>query len=114
MPEPDLPHAYIVTATLPDSQTADRYLRWLTEGGHLADVLRHGALSAQVIRLDDAGPAPVLETRYLFPNQDRLNTYIREHAPALRAQGLSLFPPSSGVVFHRRSGPVLAQIHTSP
>jgi hypothetical protein len=93
---------YTVVATLPDFATRDRYLAWLA-GGHVQEVVAGGALSAAVVRIDDPCPPYVCEARYLFPDAETLELYLRDHAPRLRAQGLALFG-DSGVTFQRSVG----------
>ncbi len=101
--------AYTVTATLPDSQTASEYIRWLQEG-HTDAVIAGGAESAAIILLDPepadgAAPGPVqVEVRYVFPSRDALDRYIQQYAPALRADGLKRFGSRPGVSFSRRTG----------
>lgn len=104
--------AYIVTATLPDAAVAEEYIAWL-EGGHVADVIARGALSGQIVRLDGAGGGDAMderrvEVRYLFPSRAGFESYEREGAPALRAEGIARFGPARGVRFERRVGEVVA------
>jgi uncharacterized NAD(P)/FAD-binding protein YdhS len=98
---------YSVTATLPDAQTRDSYVRWLREG-HLAAVVAGGALRAELILLDNEGPADPLRVRssYLFPSREAFENYVREHSAALRAEGLKRFPPERGISFERTIGVV--------
>lgn len=98
--------AYTVTATLPDEPTADEFIGWLRDG-HVADVVRAGALSGHVVRIDDP-PAPIrVEARYVFSDRDALDRYISDHAPRLRADGLARFPPERGITFERRVGRII-------
>ncbi len=98
--------AYSVIATLPDEPTASRYVRWL-EGGHVDGVVEGGAKSAMIVRITDPADPIRVETRYIFANREVFETYERDHAPALRAEGLELFGPDSGVTFERRVGSVI-------
>lgn len=98
--------AYTVTATFPDQATAGRYLAWL-EDGHVDAVIRHGAHSGMIIRIEDPSEPIRVETRYIFPTRQTFETYLRDGAPALRAEGVRLFPPGSGVSFERRTGSVV-------
>jgi hypothetical protein len=99
--------AYTVLATLPDEPTAREYIGWL-EGGHLAAVIAGGVTSAQVIRVQSSAEPIQLEVRYLFPNQQVFDRYVAEVAPALRADGIRLFPPERGIRVDRRFGVVVA------
>lgn len=118
-PSVDGPVFYAVTATLPDEATAAEYSSWLADG-HVQHVIRGGAESARVVRLDpDSTPSPGLagqaeapvrcriETQYQFPSRAAFDRYVREVAPRLRADGLERFPASRGVGFERRLGGVV-------
>jgi hypothetical protein len=102
---------YSVTATLPDDETARRYLAWLADG-HAAEVVAAGALSAQIIRFTDPSSPIRVETRYTFSSSAALSQYVREHAPRLRTEGLKLFPPDQGISFERRVGDLVKRIDT--
>lgn len=99
--------AYTVRALCPDPLTAQEYVDWL-KGGHIQEVIKGGALSAAVIRLDDqpAGPHRV-EVRYQFADRAALDRYLAQFAPALRADGLKRFPPERGVAFERTVGEIV-------
>lgn len=90
--------------TSPDKTVVDEWLAWLKDR-HLADVCRGGATSAQVVKLDDTLPS--YEIRYRFPNRESFEIYERDHAPGLRAEGLSLFPPERGIEYQRSTGEVV-------
>ncbi len=93
---------YIVTTEIDNTDTAQKWLVWL-KGGHLQAVLAGGASAASVYRAQAEGPAPVrIEVHYQFASADVLERYLREAAPALRAEGLAAFPPASGVRLSRR------------
>jgi hypothetical protein len=97
--------AYTVAVTFSDSALAEAWLAWL-RGGHLAAVLAGGAEQAEVVELDStAGRA--FEVRYRFASRQAFEAYERDHAPALRAGGLRLFPPEKGIVYRRSTGNVL-------
>jgi len=100
------PIHYRVMATLPDAATADRYLTWLTSG-HVAEVCRLGRATARVIRL--RGDRLQVVSTYEFASQGDLERYETEHAPRLRAEGVGLFPPESGITFVREYGEVLGR-----
>ena len=98
--------AYTVAATFPDPATRDRYIAWL-EDGHIDAVVQAGASSAMIVRITDPPDPPVVEVRYIFANHDTFDRYVRVHAPDLRAAGLRLFGPETGVRFARRVGTIL-------
>ena len=98
------PLLYSIVVTLPDAQTAERWLRWLRDG-HIAEVLAGGARAAEIVQVE--GPAHCYEVRYRFPGRDAFARYERDHAPRLRAEGLRLFPPEKGVTYRRAVGLVL-------
>lgn len=91
---------YSVFAALPDKPTLDRYLAWLTNG-HVQAVIAGGASSAAVSRLEPL-EANRVRVDYRFPDRPTLDRYEQTAAPALRAEGLRLFPPESGVRFERQ------------
>lgn len=94
---------YAVIATLPDESMRTRYINWLL-GGHIQQVCAGGATAASVVRLDGQ-PLRVM-ARYTFATRDDLERYIATHAPRLRAEGLALFGPETGVTFERLTGEV--------
>lgn len=97
--------AYTVIANFSDPALVDRYLAWL-QREHLADVCAAGAESAEVVRID--GDKAQLEVRYRFSSRAAYDAYLRDHAPRLRAAGLALFPPESGLSYQRTSGEIVA------
>jgi hypothetical protein len=98
--------AYAVTASLPDEATRDRYIAWL-RSGHLDEVIKAGAEAAVIVIVEEPSTPPQVQTRYTFRTRDAYERYIAHHAPGLRAEGLKLFPPTSGVSFSRTMGRIL-------
>lgn len=94
---------YSVTATIEDPAVASEYAGWLLQG-HTDAVLRGGALSARVIRLD--GETRRIETQYVFPSRDIFADYEAGPAIALREEGRRRFA-GRGVTFERRWGEIL-------
>lgn len=102
---------YTVRATCPSLQVRGRFLSWLSPN-HVAEVMKGGATAVRIVLPDregDTAPA-VVETQYVFPSRKALDTYLREHAPALRADGLKHFPPESGVTFARQVAEIAAEL----
>lgn len=102
---------YTVRATCPDVQTRSRFLAWLSPN-HVMEVMKGGASAVRIVlpdRENESGPA-VVETQYTFPSRKALDTYLRDHAPALRADGLKHFPPESGVTFTRQIAEIAAEL----
>jgi hypothetical protein len=97
---------YVVRCTFAPnaSAVAPRWLAWLREQ-HLSEVLAAGAISAEIIRVDNSGEA--YEIHYRFASRDAFDRYEREHAPRLRADGLARFPLNLGLKYERRTGEVL-------
>lgn len=95
---------YSVTATIEHPAVAREYTEWLLHG-HTDAVIRGGALSARVIRLDDESIR--IETQYLFPSRGAFSDYEAGPAVELREEGRRLFA-GRGVAFERRSGELLA------
>jgi hypothetical protein len=99
--------AYTVRAILPDDATAEEYVAWL-EDGHVDRVIEKGARSAMIVRLDhEPGQPPAVETRYIFATRENFDQYIRDHAPALRQEGLERFPAERGIRFERTVGRIV-------
>lgn len=96
--------AYTVSATFTDCKVAHEWVAWLT-GGHIADVLKGGAVSAEIIRID--GDECRYEIRYQFPSRESFRAYETNHAPRLRAEGLAKFPTSRGISYARSTGVVI-------
>lgn len=102
---------YTVRATCKDLPQRGRYLSWLTPN-HVAEVLAGGATSVRIVLPDrehDAAPA-VIETQYAFPSRKAFETYLREHAPRLREDGLKHFPPESGVTYTRQVAEIATEL----
>jgi len=102
---------YTVRATLPTPYLQSRFLAWLVPD-HIAAVKAGGAQSVRVIlpdRTNDTASA-VVETQYVFRSRKAFDTYIRDHAPALRADSLSHFPPESGITFERQIAEIAAEL----
>ncbi len=94
---------YTVRTTLPTWQLRGRYLSWLVPD-HVLAVKAGGATDVRVVlpdRLPDHAPAAV-EVQYVFPTRKAFDSYIREHAPALRADGLKHFPAETGLTSERQ------------
>lgn len=91
---------YTVRAECRDIHQRGRFLSWLAPN-HLLQVKAGGATSVRVIlpeRKNDATSVAV-ETQYVFPSRKAFDNYVRNHAPALRADALEHFPPESRVTF---------------
>jgi hypothetical protein len=96
--------SYTVAVTFTDAALSEEWLRWLREG-HIADVLAGGATSAAIVKMDGAPLS--FEVRYRFPSREVFAQYEQQHAPRLRAEGLTLFPPEKGVTYRRTLGEIL-------
>ena len=94
---------YTVRCTFEDPDVQEAWLHWLREV-HAADLLRAGAIRAEVVRLD--GDPPTCEAHYLFPSREVFDRYEADHAPRLRAEGLRRFPLSLGLTYERRVGEI--------
>lgn len=103
------PIAYTVSTTIMYESKAQEWLNWL-RNGHIDDVLKSGAESAKIIRLDpldDNQRETTYEVHYIFPNRKIFEIYLEKHAPRLRAEGLEKFPLEDGFRYHRTIGEVL-------
>jgi len=91
--------------TKSDASVIDRWLKWLRDP-HIADVMEGGATGAEIVRV--AGDPPAFEVRYRFASHAGFRIYETEHAPALKQEGLLLFPAEElGMVYSRSHGPVV-------
>lgn len=98
--------AYTVICTLPDIATLSEYVAWLRDD-HIAQVIAAGALSGEIVRIEQP-PTPLqVETRYVFSDRQTFEAYLQHEAPGLRAQGLARFPPERGIRFERRVGTIV-------
>jgi len=110
---------YTVRVTCPNLQVRGRFLAWLSPN-HLLQVQAGGATSARVVLPDRASDneracpelaeRAVVETQYVFPARKIFDAYIRDHAPALRADAMKHFPPESGVTFDRQVAEIAIEL----
>lgn len=102
---------YTVRATCPNIQSRGRFLAWLAPG-HLLQVKAGGATAVRVVLPDRGGEAApaIVETQYVFPSRKAFDAYIRDHAPALRADVLNHFPPESGITFERQVAEIACEL----
>lgn len=96
---------YAVIATLPNKDLLHKYTHWL-ETGHLKAVIEGGAISARLIALDPEPASYRVRTLYEFEDRASFDRYVRDRAPALRADGLARFGPETGATFEREVGVV--------
>jgi len=52
----------------------------------------------------------VVEVQYTFPSRKAFDTYVHDHAPALRADGLKHFPPEAGLTYERQVAEIAAEL----
>jgi hypothetical protein len=102
---------YTVRVTCKDVPQRGRFLSWLSPN-HVLQVKAGGATAVRIILPDRANgaAAAVVETQYAFPSRKAFDTYMRDHAPALRADALKHFPPESGVVFERQVSEIATEL----
>ena len=102
---------YTVRATCKDAQQRGRFLSWLTPD-HVLAVKAGGATAVRIVlpeREGESAPA-VVETQYVFPSRKAFDAYLRDHAPALRADAMKHFPPESGVTFARQVAEIATEL----
>jgi hypothetical protein len=46
----------------------------------------------------------------VFPSRKAFDTYLHDHAPALRADGQKHFPPESGITYERQVAEIAAEL----
>ena len=81
------------------------FIAWL-RGGHLADVVRAGAIDAELVEFEPdplrgSDPPGDVESRYHFASRAAYEAYAAGPAVALRAEGMAKFPPSRGIEMTR-------------
>ena len=96
---------YSVRSSFTDAAVRAEFIAWLRDG-HLADVVRAGALDAELVEHELPGDAPPgaipdVESRYRFASSAAFDAYAAGPAVALRAEGAARFPPSCGIVMTR-------------
>ena len=100
---------YSVRSRFTNAATRAEFIGWLA-GGHLADVVKAGALDAELVELeperdgsgDVPGDAPGdVESRYHFASREAYEAYAAGPAVALRAEGMAKFPPERGITMTR-------------
>lgn len=100
---------YTVRTTCPSLQVRGRYLSWLMPD-HVLAVKTAGAHGVRIVlpdRASETAPA-VVEVQYVFPSRKAFDTYVRDHAPALRADGLKRFPAEAGLTYERQVAEIAA------
>ncbi len=97
--------SYTVLGEFEDAAVAAEWVAWLQQG-HLADVIRGGALEAVLVRLSPLR----FEVRYRFADAAAFAVYERDFAPQLRAEGLAKFPATRGVKMSRSTGEILTSL----
>lgn len=97
----DAQFLYSVRSTFTNAAVRAEFIAWL-RGGHLADVVRAGAIDAEIVEFDaDNGAIGDVETRYHFASRAAFDAYANGPAVPLRAEGAAKFPPSRGIVMTR-------------
>jgi len=97
---------YTVAVTFPDAALAGAWLGWL-KAGHVAAVMKGGAVSAEVVKL--AGMPESYEVVYRFRSRGDFDIYDREIAPGLREEGQKLFPTEKGITYRRQVAEVVGR-----
>ena len=97
----DAQFLYSVRSTFTNAAVRAEFIAWL-RGGHLADVVKAGALDAELVEFDaENGAIGDVETRYHFASRAAFDAYANGPAVPLRAEGAAKFPPSRGIVMLR-------------
>lgn len=91
---------YTVRIEAPSELVRDELLAWL-EDDHAGDVVRAGALDAEIVALDGS---LAIECRYRFASRAAFEAYEAGPAEALRSDGRARFGPERGVRMSRSIG----------
>ncbi len=101
---------YSVRSTFTNDEVRADFIAWL-RGGHLADVVKAGALDAELVEFEALPGTPGdVETRYHFASREAFDAYANGPAVPLRAEGAARFPPSRGIVMTRGTAMSLLRI----
>jgi hypothetical protein len=70
-----------------------------------------GTTAVRAVSLDrpNATPLAVIETQYPLPSRKAFDTCLRDHAQALRADGLKHFPTEAGTTYERQIAEIAAE-----
>ena len=102
-------------ATPEETESARKeWVAWLTDEGHMFEVLKGGAVSASLLRIDtgDAGPA-TYDVSYVFPSRAAFQRYEAEVAPTLKAEGIAKFA-GKPLKYSRSTGDIVHRSHPVP
>lgn len=93
---------YSVRSRFSNREVRAEFVAWLA-GGHLADVVKAGALDAELVEFEPETEAGIgdVESRYHFASRESFEAYAAGPAVALRAEGMAKFPPERGIVMTR-------------
>ena len=92
---------YSVRSTFTNAEVRADFIAWL-RGGHLADVVKAGALDAEIVEFEaEHGAIGDVETRYHFASRAAFDAYANGPAIPLRAEGAAKFPPERGIAMTR-------------
>lgn len=95
---------YAVRSRFTNHEVRAEFIAWLA-GGHLADVVKAGALDAELVEFEpdpaNGGAPGDVESRYHFASREAFDAYAAGPAVPLRAEGMAKFPPERGIVMTR-------------
>ncbi|MEY3143572.1 MAG: hypothetical protein RLY21_2065 [Planctomycetota bacterium] len=93
---------YAVRSRFTNREVRADFIAWLA-GGHLADVVRAGAIDAELVEFEPETADAIgdVESRYHFASREAYEAYASGPAVALRAEGMAKFPPDRGIVMTR-------------
>ncbi|MCB9864345.1 MAG: DUF4286 family protein [Phycisphaerales bacterium] len=100
-----MPMLYEVNAEFIDPAIADAWAAWILDE-HILDVIRAGARSGRLLRIDGDDDTPRFSVQYQFETREDLDRYLRDHSPRLRDEGLRRFPAEK-VRYTRRIGEIV-------
>ena len=99
--------SYSVRCSFSDPSVGQSWLAWLVDE-HVDEVLQAGAKSAEIFKVDGGD---IYEIRYRFVSREAFETYEREHADRLRADGLNCFPLDLGLTYSRTTAESISVHH---
>ncbi len=93
---------YTVMATIANKDVVPEYIQWL-QNGHVQALVDAGALSAEISQVDTAeGDDFKVESTFIFPSREVLQSYMDGPALALREDGKTRWIDTAKVAFARK------------
>ncbi len=100
---------YTVTVFIQYRSVEEDWLAWM-KNEHIPAIKQAGATEALLIHRDPENENDIgitYDIQYKFDDRGKFETYIEQHAPALRRESYEKFPLTDGFKYSRTSGIVI-------